>query len=101
MWLIIMKKSFVWFFDATGTIPINIKGQKKPLYYSLVFHDSDTESLIPIAEFVTTSHDTINVTKYLNSIISIFEGNYKICLFPITIVTDLSWVLINSVIQSF
>ena len=85
----------ILYFDATGSILKDVKRQKKPFLYSLVMHDSETESIIPLAEFMTTSHLQSNITKYLLSIKNKFDEND--ILLPKIIVTDFSWALINSV----
>ncbi len=65
--------SNIIFFDATGGILKNIKKQKPPFFYSMVVHDDVNNKIIPIAEFMTTSHTQTNISKYLLSIKAIFE----------------------------
>jgi hypothetical protein len=61
----VLKKNPVWNFDATGSVIVLISGQKKPLLYSLVMHDTDQHKILPVAEFVTTLHDAENISEYL------------------------------------
>lgn len=64
----------VWHFDATGSILKNITGQKKPYLYSLVSHDEKNQLILPIAEFITTAHDSTNISKYLITIKKILRN---------------------------
>ena len=59
---------------------------------------------MPIAEFVTTSHDSVNITKYLFSIKKIFENSLnskRRFVVPPIVVTDFSWALIIAVLEAF
>ncbi len=62
MWKNASENSFVWYFDATGSIHKTVNKQQKPFYYSLVFHDNIHRSIIPIAEFITTAQDQTNIS---------------------------------------
>ena len=64
-------------------------------------HDKKNKSIIPFAEFLTTSHLQENVTKYLNSIKNKLEDTSCQNIFPKIIVTDMSWTLINSILRVF
>ena len=100
-----MQSSYpIWHFDATGSIIKNISGQKKPFFYSIVSRDIKNKLILPVAEFVTTSHDSISITKYLFSIKKIFENSLnenKRFIIPPIVVTDFSWALIISVLEAF
>lgn len=61
MWKIIQQVNPVWNFDATGSVIKNVTGQKAPLLYSLVSHDNLRKKIIPIGEFVTTSHTASSI----------------------------------------
>ncbi|CAF0907232.1 unnamed protein product [Brachionus calyciflorus] len=102
MWKKIRNLNPVVHFDATGGIIKDIKGQKKPFLYSMVVHDFESKSIIPIIEFLTTNHTTANISKFLFSIKYILEslGPDKNCLAKI-IVTDFSWPLIKSILDVF
>ena len=95
-------KNPIWFFDATGGIIKNVSRQKKPFLYSLVMHDPKENVIVPFAEFITTSHTTLNISKYL---LSVRDLSSKSSNSPFTgasiIITDLSWALITAVIQTF
>lgn len=58
---------------------------------------------MPLAEFLTTAHDHLNITKYLNSIKNkiIQYSNLNSNIFPKIIVIDMSWALCNSVLLAF
>jgi hypothetical protein len=65
-----------------------------------VSHDKDNQVIFPIAEFLTTAHDSLTISKYLLSIKhhlkeSDYESTVRI------VVTDFSWALMNSVINIF
>ena len=93
----------IWYFDATGSVHKQIKSQPKPFFYSLVFHDQKTKSIIPLAEFVTTDRSSSNISKYLAHIFNLIDNHAGInCkrVAPI-IVTDFSWALIYSVLKEF
>ena len=99
MWKKASKKNDVWYFDATGSIHKDIKNQKKPFLYSLVFHDASNHSIIPVYEFFTTSHTQTNISKYLGSLKAIFDSQNLV--FPKIVVMDNSLALINSIVLSF
>ena len=67
-------------------------------------HDRIEKKILPLAEFVTTSHIADNISEFLNiiknQIISKIPKRLPFRLAPI-IVTDFGWVLINSVMNSF
>lgn len=103
MWLEIQKVNPIWYFDATGSIFKNVRSQKQTLLYSLVTHDTMNKSILPIAEFLTTSHCTSNIRKYLDTIrdmIGINVNDSKLSIAPV-VVTDFSWALISAVLDSF
>lgn len=99
MWKKIQKFNPIWFFDSTGSIYHDINNQKKPYLYSLISHDPKNHQFIPVAEFVTTSHNVTNISKYLLAI----KSNLEILNNPISpiVVTDFSFALINSVMDIF
>jgi hypothetical protein len=109
MWIIIQKKFPFWYFDATGSILKKIDRQNLPYLYSIVTHDYESKSIIPIAEFFTTSHTQINISIFLMQIKNFFLKYSSLCgkkygfLYPFApvIVTDFSWPLINSVLDVF
>ena len=105
MWLIVQERYPIWYFDATGGIIKKIKGQAKPLLYSLVFHDKDKKLILPLTEFITTANDSKSISSYLADVkmellkkIPTRAGAFQLA--PI-IVTDFCWGLINSVMESF
>ena len=60
--------------------------------------------ILPIAEFITTAHDSVSITKYLFSIKKIFENSMnpnKRFIVPPLIVTDFSWALITAILEAF
>ena len=70
-------------------------------------HDAEKKILLPVAEFVTTSHDGINISNILHRIRRYFLTNKrgpkgrKIYNIAPIIVTDQAMALINSVIEAF
>jgi hypothetical protein len=109
MWIIIQKKWPIWYFDATGSICKKIENQKLPYLYSIVAHDYESKNIIPISEFLTTSHTQMNISLNLMQIKNFFlkysslsgkKFGFQYPIAPI-IVTDFSWPLINSVLDIF
>ena len=87
----------VLFFDATGSVMVEVKNQKKVFLYSLVCHDKTHGTIIPIADFISSAHDTITIGKYLLTIKSHLDLNNNV---PV-VVTDFSWALMNAVLLIF
>ena len=56
---------------------------------------------MPIAEFLSTSHNQTCITKYLTSIKSFINVFSSETMLPEIIVTDISWALINSALHVF
>ena len=104
MWAQIQAGQFIWNLDATGSIIENIRGQNKPYLYSIVVHDEINQSIVPIAEFVTTCHTQMSIASYLFLVKSMFVKHAKSAnefkLAPV-MVTDFSWTLICSVLEVF
>jgi len=101
MWKIARQENPIWYFDATGSINKDVEGQKKPMFYALVFHDTTHKSIIPFAEFVTTANDQTSISKYLCSIKLKLDENSKENILPKIIVTDMGWALINAAMLTF
>ena len=93
----VRKFNPVWFFDATGLIHRKINRQAKPFFYSIVCHDTVKKSIIPVAEFVTTSNSQNTISQYL---LEIKESLSNKAL-PDIIVTDMGWALIYAVLKIF
>ena len=104
MWSQIQNSQHIWNFDATGSVIEAIENQSKPYLYSIICHDEINNVIIPIVEFVTTSHSHLTVSSYLFVIKKFFEKYCKpknyFAIAPV-IVTDFSWTLITSVLESF
>ena len=99
-WKIIRKSNLVLYFDATSSVLVPVLNQKRPFLYSIVSHDKINRVIFPIAEFLSTAHDSLTISKYLLSIKhhlkeSDFESAVRI------VVTDFSWALMVSVIHIF
>jgi hypothetical protein len=95
-----VQKSYpVWYFDATGDIFKKVKTQTDPLIYSVVFHDMSNKTILPICDFLTTSHGSDQISIYLKILKDklAFYGD----LIPPFIVTDFSYALINAVMITF
>ena len=105
MWTAIQKDYPVWFFDATGSVIKNVERQKKPLLYSIAMYDRAKHVLVSLADFVTTSHSSMNICKFLFTIknllnLYISKAQSIVEVAPI-FVTDHSMTLINAVLQTF
>lgn len=103
MWKLIKEHNPIWFFDATGSIVSSVKNQKAPFLYSIVAHDTKKKIIVPIAEFITTSHYEMNISKYLFSIKKHIRADFSYGekYYPSIIVTDFSWALINPILENF
>lgn len=100
MWSEIRNINPVLYFDATGSIIVDIPNQNKPLLYSLVAHDVKNKCIMPIGEFVTTSHTSNSITHKLSEIRNyIIDSSPKAS--PEIVVTDFSWASINAVNKTF
>lgn len=105
MWLHTQMINPVWHFDATGSIICDISGEKTPLLYSMVCHDTVTKTIIPVYEFVTTSHSEDSLAKFLSLLKKKFQREIPstqkyFSLAPI-VVMDFSWASINAVLDAF
>ena len=101
MWLNVIEENPIWFFDATGSIHRTINRQQKPFFYSIVCHDTKKKKILPIAEFLTTSNNQYTISRYLSEIKLRLNVSQKKNVCPQIIVTDMSWALINSIMQVF
>lgn len=103
IWNKIQKHYPVWHLDATGSIINDIQNQSPPFLFSLIMRDPKTETILPIYDFISTSHNSLTVSKYLMTFKKKIEmvaptGSLKIA--PI-IVVDFSWPFINSILEIF
>ena len=48
-----------------------------PFLYSIIAHDLENKSHIPFYKFITTSHSTKNIEKYLMTNIKIYIQNLQ------------------------
>ena len=107
IWSEIKSAIPIWFFDATGNVIKERKIDNLICLYSFVMHDADRKIILPVAEFVTTCHDGINISNNLHRIRRYFLTNKrgpngdKIYNIAPIIVTDQAMALINSVIEAF
>lgn len=100
MWGIIEEIDSVWYFDATGKLMPKYKDQQETLLYSLISHDSIAKNLIPIADFLSNSNDSLTIFCYLKKIIEKLKC-YSFFKYPKVLVTDFSWANINASIRAF
>ena len=98
----------ILYFDATGSILPKIRNQKTPYLYTIVCHDTLNKKIIPIAEWFSTSHTQLSISKYLFIIKNYYKQysdlalkKHRIFVYPPIIVTDFSWALVNSVLDVF
>lgn len=106
IWNKIKLENPVFYFDATGNIHTKIKGQSMPYLYTIAIHDKEKKRILSFADFITTCHTSVNVSKYLTSIKNLMTDNREITnatqfLIAPIVVTDFSWALINGVQDSF
>ena len=95
----------MWYFDATGIGLMRSEGQSQALLYTFSVWDPYTHVTIPIAQFITTEHSTVSISRYLVTIKSNFEKLYRkstdsFSIGPV-IVMDESWSSINAVCKIF
>ncbi len=48
--------------------------QNHQYLYTIVSHDVANKKILPIEEFITSSHNILSISKYLLSIKSLYEG---------------------------
>ena len=102
-WKEIQKIMPIWYFDATGSCHKRIDGSAVNLY-SFVCHDYINKINVPIALFLSSSHTTASISKFLLCIKQHFVINsdksdsFK---FSPIMVTDESWAIINSLCETF
>jgi hypothetical protein len=103
MWSVVREKHPIWYFDSTGNVIQKIENQSAPFLFSIVFHDKDKELIFPLAEFISTAHDSHTISGYLYSIKLELERTIPKPGFQIApiIVTDFSWALLNAVCTVF
>lgn len=68
----------------------------------MVMHDTETKTIVPIFDFVSTSHTTATISKYLLTFRNKIEAISSSCLnvAPV-IVIDFSWPFINALLEIF
>lgn len=104
--LINMTKKFrnkLWgYFDATGTVVKKFEGSKKPIFYYALVLPGDTDvTPLPVAEYLTNTHNIPSITHFLEQFVYALK-EYTSCK-PIFRVfeTDFSIVLQTAVIKAF
>jgi len=98
MWKIISLNNAVWYVDATSNIHRKVQGQKRIFLYTIAAHDALKKTIVNVADFITTSHTSSNLTKYFADIFNVFEKT-KVIIAPV-IVIDFSWALLISLMKS-
>lgn len=71
--------------------------------YSFVAHDEENKQIVCISEFVSSSHSSSTIEKYLVSIKNNFKthSSTSLNIFPAIIVTDHCWASINAIHAAF
>lgn len=103
MWSMIKQRDPIWYIDATGGVHVKINGQKATFLYSIVCHDVQRKQIIPVFEFITTSHTSESIAKYITYGISRINqnpGTDKVFSLAPIIVMDFSYAIINGVLNS-
>jgi hypothetical protein len=83
---------------------VDVPNQSKPLLYSLVARDIKYKSIIPIGEFVTTSHSSNSISNKLSIIRDTLVDNYPTRnekSYPDIVVVDFSWASIHAINKTF
>ena len=104
MWATVQETDPICYLDATGNIIQKVTQQTAPFLYSLVFHDKGKKFIFPVAEFISTGHDSQTISAYL-TLIKIelqrtIPKSFSFKIAPI-IVTDFCWGQINAVMSVF
>ena len=100
LWALIKENDPIWYFDATGSIMAKLPNQKETLLFSIVANDSKNKTSISVADFLTSSNDTITIHCYLTKILQKF-GLYSFFEKPRVVVTDFSWANLHALCKSF
>ena len=103
MWSSVRERFPIWYFDSTGGVIKNIENQSPPFLFSIVFHDKDKKLIMPLAEFISTAHDSHSISGYLYSIKLELERVLTKQTFQVApiICTDFSFALLNAVCNVF
>jgi hypothetical protein len=101
---LVQETNPIWHLDSTGNVIENVNGQSPPFLYSLVFQDTKNNRVLPVAELITTAHDSHSISGYLSIIKMELQRTIPkkrgFQHAPI-IITDFSWSLINAVLNVF
>ena len=101
MWSSVRKTNPVWYFDSTGNVIKKIENQSEPFLYSIVFHDKQKKLIFPLAEFISTAHDSHSISGFLYTIKLELERSLKKESFQIApiICTDFSYAFLKMIIR--
>ena len=102
-WKKLCAKRSILYFDATGNIVRGRTTDKSVKLYSFVAHDEENKQIVCISEFVSSSHSSSTIEKYLVTIKNHFKTHSTSILniFPAIIVTDHCWASINAIHAAF
>ena len=103
MWSSVRERCPVWYFDSTGGVIKKVKNQSAPFLFSIVFHDRDKKLILPLAEFISTAHDSRTISSYLYTIKYEIERTLNKKTFRVApiICTDFSFALLNAACNVF
>ena len=103
MWSSVRERFPVWYFDSSGGVIKKVENQSAPFLFSIVFHDKDKKLIMPLAEFISTAHDSHVISGYLYTIKLELERTLSKKSFQIApiICTDFSFALLNAVCSVF
>ena len=93
----------ILYIDATGRVTENVKGCNRILYYvAAIRHPFGKSPPIPIAEYITTSHDQYSIRQFL---MAIHEKEYRRnkanIANPWLVMTDYSWAILLACMKEF
>ena len=99
----IKNKTAILYFDATGGVISKIPGQSKKLfYYSMLLRGQCAgDPPIPVAEFISNSHATVDVCNFLMRLQRDLHQIRPSAGQPQRIEVDFSWVLIHATLLTF
>ncbi|RNA15893.1 hypothetical protein BpHYR1_008135 [Brachionus plicatilis] len=63
IWEKIQHSNPVWCFDATSSVLKEQKGQNSPFLFTIAMHDKKNTTILPILDFVSTSHESSKLSQ--------------------------------------
>ena len=89
------------YLDPTGSICRKIGQDKRIMYYALIDSGPANEAPIPVAELITNNHRSLNISHFLNSVISDYRKATNKDLKPWKLEADFIWCWLHAGCFSF